>query len=461
MHPVDVFRTFHSGSSAHEILKDQYIGDIDESVLATAAAADPKSGFEAEYRSLGEDIKVEGLTRARCVCLAAHAMGGHRGALRAPHPSTTPNTPSPTHTHTHPPPLPSPGPPPSLPYYLWKFVSTTAILVASVVVTRHFASQGSIGGQVLGSLLLALFWQQCGWLAHDFAHHQVFKSRALNDIAVLVVGNLYQGFSLEWWKNKHNTHHAIPNLLESSEGAHDGDPDIDTLPFLAWSVEMAAKAGPPTALLRAQAFLYFPILLFARLTWALQSLSFVFRFEAGFFANSEGKVREKLAVATGAAKVQGLKYDMGEKSLLIAHYLGCAAVCLGSTSSLAMGLLHFALAQMACGILLAVAFGVGHNGMTIHSVTSRPGFARMQCETTRNVDNDALGLTGWFMGGLHLQVEHHLFINVPRHNLAAIKPRVEALCKKHGVPYHSTSLLQGTAEVLGCLAEVVKSFPAN
>jgi len=340
-------------------------------------------------------------------------------------------------------------------------VSTTAILVASVVVTRHFASQGSIGGQVLGSLLLALFWQQCGWLAHDFAHHQVFKSRALNDIAVLVVGNLYQGFSLEWWKNKHNTHHAIPNLLESTEGSHDGDPDIDTLPFLAWSVEMAAKAGPPTTLLRAQAFLYFPILLFARLTWALQSLSFVFRFEAGFFANSEGKVREKLAVATGAAKVQGLKYDMGEKSLLIAHYLGCAAVCLGSTSSLAMGLLHFVLAQMACGILLAVAFGVGHNGMTIHSVTSRPGFARMQCETTRNVDNDALGLTGWFMGGLHLQVEHHLFINVPRHNLAAIKPRVEALCKKHGVPYHSTSLLQGTAEVLTCLNDVVKTFPAN
>jgi hypothetical protein len=66
---ADVFRTFHSGSSAHEILKDQYIGDIDESVTTTAAASDPKSGFEAEYRTLGEDIRAEGLTRARCVAL--------------------------------------------------------------------------------------------------------------------------------------------------------------------------------------------------------------------------------------------------------------------------------------------------------------------------------------------------------------------------------------------------------
>ena len=67
-----MFRTFHSGSSAHEILKDQYIGDIDESVIAAAAASDPKSEFEAEYRSLGEDIKVEGLTKARCVYCGVH-----------------------------------------------------------------------------------------------------------------------------------------------------------------------------------------------------------------------------------------------------------------------------------------------------------------------------------------------------------------------------------------------------
>lgn len=26
---------------------------------------------------------------------------------------------------------------------------------------------------LLGAVILAIFWQQCGWLAHDFLHHQV------------------------------------------------------------------------------------------------------------------------------------------------------------------------------------------------------------------------------------------------------------------------------------------------
>lgn len=41
---------------------------------------------------------------------------------------------------------------------------------------------------------------------------------------------------------QHNTHHAVPNLVESSPDAHDGDPDIDTMPILAWSLTMATKA---------------------------------------------------------------------------------------------------------------------------------------------------------------------------------------------------------------------------
>jgi len=38
--------------------------------------------------------------------------------------------------------------------------------------------------------------------------------------------------------NKHNSHHAVPNLVQSVPGAADGDPDIDTMPFLAWSAQM-------------------------------------------------------------------------------------------------------------------------------------------------------------------------------------------------------------------------------
>ena len=47
-----------------------------------------------------------------------------------------------------------------------------------------------------------------------------------------------QGFSVKWWKDKHNRHHAVPNVHGSGDGLN-GDPDIDTMPLLAWSIKMA------------------------------------------------------------------------------------------------------------------------------------------------------------------------------------------------------------------------------
>ena len=46
---------------------------------------------------------------------------------------------------------------------------------------------------------------------------------------------------MAWWKNKHNTHHAVPNELDGDEAV---DPDIDTLPFFAWDAAQLANASP-------------------------------------------------------------------------------------------------------------------------------------------------------------------------------------------------------------------------
>ena len=82
-----------------------------------------------------------------------------------------------------------------------------------------------------------------------------------------------QGFSIGWWKTKHNTHHAAPNALESGSKAA-VDPDIDTLPLLAWSTEMLDSL-PSTAsrtMIRCQQYLFFPVLLVARMSWCQQSI---------------------------------------------------------------------------------------------------------------------------------------------------------------------------------------------
>lgn len=317
---------------------------------------------------------------------------------------------------------------------------------------------------VLGATaLFGTAWQQAGWLSHDFLHHQVFENRFFNDAMGLFLGNYVQGFSVDWWKNKHNTHHAIPNLHETQDDKHDGDPDIDTLPFLAWSPRMTAKAGADSSgwaafFVRNQKLSFFPLLSFARLTWAQQSLAYAL---APLMPQSlsEG--------AWGGGRIsESLRYPLAEVAGLFLHYGTIALLCVLYMTPL-QSVVFFMGAQMLCGVMLAVAFVVGHNGMECFDHDAKPTHAELQLRATRNVTDDFLGLSGWFTGGLHLQIEHHLFPTMPRHNLAKARPFVEALCRKHGMPYHSQPLFTGVGEVLACLDDMarpllhaVSDFPA-
>ena len=96
--------------------------------------------------------------------------------------------------------------------------------------------------------------------------------------------SLHQGFSVAWWKNKHNLHHSVPNVHgPEDKGDLNGDPDINTMPLLAWSPVMGEQVQPGGKhhsklgrfMIRYQAILYFPILFLARLSWVLSSLSVV------------------------------------------------------------------------------------------------------------------------------------------------------------------------------------------
>lgn len=299
----------------------------------------------------------------------------------------------------------------------------------------------------------------------------------------------------------------------------DGDPDIDTLPFLAWSRYMARKAqamlrgekyspapaAPAAAssaskaaaatkgaaapeggfslirlVLSHQHLAYFPLLLFARLSWAIQSFSYAYQLETGVFAKPDLEIDlAAVAPAAGSSKAAApaaavpvtvlnamqaskarIQYPFTERSLIAVHWIAYAALML-STMSIPTAAAYFLVTQLVSGFGLALAFGVGHNGMAIFEANKRPMFAELQVRTTRNVHDSALGFTGWFMGGLHYQIEHHLWPTMPRHSLAKAAPAVRELCVKHGVPYHCTGLWQGTGEVLSHLAEVATELHAH
>ncbi|CAM9672027.1 unnamed protein product [Chrysoparadoxa australica] len=327
-------------------------------------------------------------------------------------------------------------------FYAYKCISTMAIWGASVACVLL---SSSFMVHMIGAFLMALFWQQCGWLAHDFLHHQVFQNRHHGDLGGIFWGNVAQGFSVSWWKNKHNTHHAVPNLHASTPDAHDGDPDMDTMPVLAWSLKMASQAEKSNRFfIENQAILYFPILLIARVSWLLQSYSYAFKTATGVW---ETKGTDRNTVHNAA----------WEKAGLIMHYLwvGGLLLCLPWYEAI----LFFFVSETMCGFMLALVFGLGHNGMSVYDADARPDFWKLQVTTTRNVTSTLF--TDWFCGGLQYQVDHHLFPQIPRHNLKAVHALVESFCKEHDVHYHEATMWKGTLEVLSTLRGISKEFIAE
>lgn len=394
---TDIFAAFHPTTLLPELKKFE-IGELDDSPAANLTSSRLKSekqqNFEKAYRELRRKLISMGYFNA------------------------------------------------SLSYYAFKVASNLALLALAV----YLGIKGSTTlVKLVGACVLGLFWQQCGWLAHDFLHHQVFKYRPFGDAMGLIVGDLFQGFSVAWWKSKHNSHHAVPNLLSSCPGACDGDPDIDTMPILAWTMRMAESARDDKFgrfMIRFQAIFYFPVLLFARLAWAHQSWVFVF---GGAGQHS---------VKGAHIDRQNIQYPFWEKLFIGLHYLFLLWVM--SHMTIGQGIAYFITAQCSCGLMLALVFGLGHNGMSVYPAEERPDFWKLQVTTTRNVTSTYF--SDWFCGGLQYQVDHHLFPSLPRHNLGKVHKLVEAFCVEQDVKYHEATMWVGTLEILEHLSTISKDF---
>lgn len=323
-------------------------------------------------------------------------------------------------------------------YYVGKVLSTSAIAALAVCIV--LAAPSSPISICIAGVTLALFWQQCGWLAHDFLHHQVFSNRKWNNIAGLVIGNIYQGFSVNWWKNKHNHHHAVPNVTDAPSG---GDPDIATMPILFWSEKLFEGEDLeqfPKWMLRNQWLLYWPILCMARISWLMQSIQY-----------------QLLPVNPN---VTSKRMYISEVSLLVVHHV--LFLCLLWQIQTWPLIIAFALiSQSLGGLFIGVVFTVGHNAMEVltEEELRKTDFVRLQVKTTRDVDPH--WFTDWFCGGLNYQVEHHIWPTIPRHNLSKAAVFLKQFCDKHSIPYSSAGLIEGNRQVcqlLSTLSRKAKSM---
>ena len=98
---------------------------------------------------------------------------------------------------------------------------------------------------------------------------------------------------------------------------------------------------------------------------------------------------------------------------------------------------------LVLGMTMAIVFQLAHvvEEADFPVVTGDPArastdFMRHQVATTIDFAPQNK-LLNWYLGGLNYQIEHHLFPQICHLHYPAIAPIVEAVCRKHGVPYVS------------------------
>ena len=299
-------------------------------------------------------------------------------------------------------------------YYTAKIAVTVVMLAAG---WTAFFLLGDSWWQLATAVYLGFAFTQVAFLGHDAGHRQIFGTRRANGLVGLVLGNLGIGVSYNWWVGKHNRHHSNPNHV-------DLDPDV-TIGALAFTAAQARdKRGLVRAVVRFQAYLFFPLLLL----------------EAAHLHAASGR-----AVLSGRSRSNTI-----EALLLLAHGVGYLAALLLVLSPLRA--VAFLLVQQGLfGLYLGCCFAPNHKGMPVLEDGKEPDYLLRQVLTSRNVRGGPM--VDFLMGGLNYQIEHHLFPSMPRPNLRHAQPLVRAFCQERGIAYSQSSIFGSYAEALRHLHE--------
>lgn len=267
--------------------------------------------------------------------------------------------------------------------------------------------------------VVAILVTQAAFLGHDAAHHQVLASGRGSAWLTRLVAGCLVGMSYGWWQAKHSRHHRAPNQVGK-------DPDIDPAP-VAWTGEIAnARRGTARWFTRRQGWWFWPLLLVVGLSLHVSG------YKALLSWPGIRHRRLELAIITGR--------------------LAAGTALLFAVMSPAKALVFLVVHLAVFGVYLGGSFAPNHIGMPVVDAHVELDFLRRQVLTSRNVRGGAwLDLA---MGGLNLQVEHHLFPGLPRPALRRAVPLVRAACERHGVAYTEQTLPQSFAAVTRYLAEV-------
>jgi len=330
-------------------------------------------------------------------------------------------------------------------YFVVKSMVLTTFMGCSIAMVLLLPHKWLLFRTVVAGILLGMFWQQAAFIAHDSAHNGVIhrhQSDGFNWLAWIFASPLF-GISAALWTEEHSMHHAI--TMRPRE-----DPQFNYLPLCLISMK---EIGLPNATLDNVARLLVPLQHITFLPLAVLIGRFNFYLIAVSFA-----VKRLFSAANTRQFFQAFM-DVAGMCMYWTWYISlvCALddvyerVIFVLASHWSVGILHL---QLLMSHLATSSF-------TVEEERAEQFFS-FQLKTTRNID--ATWYDHWFHGGLEFQIEHHLFPQLPRHCLERVQPFVKDICKRHNIPYRSSSFSSVLLEVLQDLhrlAEAIAKVPVG
>jgi len=256
-----------------------------------------------------------------------------------------------------------------------------------------------------GMFILGITSGRCGWLQHEANHNSLTGVMAIDKILGSFFFSFGEAGSATWWRSSHNRHHASPQHVTF-------DSDLNTLPAMAFD-KVTARLGRP-GWLKFQAYTFQFSVWLVVLYWKLW-LHLV-------------AIWRKKAVA--------------DFVFLVVHY----ATWYYFFSFQGIGGMIFShlVWGSVAGSYLFTHFAMSHTHKEVLMADQNEDWVRSAILRTTNIKHN--WLVNWTMGYLNLQIEHHLFPNMPQFRHPLVADRVRALAKKHGLEYDE----RGYWEVLWC-----------
>lgn len=271
----------------------------------------------------------------------------------------------------------------------------------------------------LGAVVLAFFWQQNGFIMHEFMHSQVIKDFSKDRLGGLFFGTVCFGISAHWWRDEHIIHHALTNVVDLSSRFIDPQmweavwaQNKKMFPFFQTHLQYWA--------IKIQHFTFVPCVIFiGRLEIVLDS----------FFLQLEKRWEEWVGFVLHWIWVSTLLSYLPTWREVFIFYAIAASV---------QGIFHFQL------ILSHYCKLFGH----LHEFHDMSWF-QYQVESNMNIDCPLW--QDWYYGGLQFHIEHHLFPTMARNKLREAAAYVRPLCEEHGISYDQCSFTTALTKTLSHL----------